>query len=202
MHTPRHATRARPQLEQYDGPLAEQYRRALLMDVTDLALEGDDERALPVGMTNANKRDVLRQKCVDHLLGGGRRAALEALAHGLASAPTVWAHVRAHVHTGAELRLLLLDGLGRARTDAAALEEARARQAAVAEMVRTLGRGHAFRCPNGHLYFIGECGGAMQQGRCVECGAPVGGGQHRLRADNAHDGAVDGSAAPAWPPRG
>ena len=142
------------QLEQYDGPLAAQCRVALLADVSNWALEGDDVRALPCGMTNANKRDLLRTACVARLLGGGRRAALEALARGLASAPAVWAHVRAYVHTGAELRLLLLSGLRDARS--AALEEARQGQAAVGEMVRTLGRGHAFRCPNGHLFFIGE----------------------------------------------
>ena len=28
-----------------------------------------------------------------------------------------------------------------------------------------LGQGHWFTCPNGHPYFIGECGGAMQTGK-------------------------------------
>ncbi|CAK0864128.1 unnamed protein product, partial [Prorocentrum cordatum] len=63
------------------------------------------------------------------------------------------------------------------------------------------GAGHWFACPNGHPYFIGECGGAMQESRCPECGARVGGGSHRLLADNSYvaDFAGDGAAPPAWP---
>ncbi|CAI5474007.1 unnamed protein product [Closterium sp. Yama58-4] len=48
-----------------------------------------------------------------------------------------------------------------------------------------LGRGHWYRCPNGHVYVIVDCGMAMQQSRCPECGAAVGGGSHTLRADNS-----------------
>lgn len=47
------------------------------------------------------------------------------------------------------------------------------------------GTGHFFQCPNGHVYVIGECGGAMQTSRCPECGARIGGSQHNLVADNA-----------------
>ncbi|KAF9349803.1 hypothetical protein BGX26_011932 [Mortierella sp. AD094] len=55
-------------------------------------------------------------------------------------------------------------------------------------MAATLGgSGHWYRCPNGHTYVIGECGMAMEQSRCPECGATVGGGSHRLRSDNALD---------------
>lgn len=43
---------------------------------------------------------------------------------------------------------------------------------------------HWFECPNGHPYFIGECGGAMQESRCIECGAVVGGGSHQLNPTN------------------
>lgn len=43
----------------------------------------------------------------------------------------------------------------------------------------------SYRCPNGHLFVIGECGGAMQVGRCVECGAPVGGQNHRVLEGNS-----------------
>jgi len=46
-------------------------------------------------------------------------------------------------------------------------------------------RGHFYRCPNGHPYVITECGGAMQASVCPECGADIGGGNHRLRGDNA-----------------
>ncbi|KAL7565937.1 hypothetical protein ACA910_008397 [Epithemia clementina (nom. ined.)] len=43
---------------------------------------------------------------------------------------------------------------------------------------------HWYECPNGHPYFIGECGGAMQRSQCIECGAEVGGEGHRLDATN------------------
>jgi hypothetical protein len=48
---------------------------------------------------------------------------------------------------------------------------------------------HWYQCPNGHPYFIGECGGAMQESRCPDCGAPVGGTSHRLLSSNR--GAAD-----------
>lgn len=32
-----------------------------------------------------------------------------------------------------------------------------------------LERGAWNKCPNGHLYVIGECGGAMQHSRCPDC---------------------------------
>ncbi|KAL6075671.1 NFX1-type zinc finger-containing protein 1 [Balamuthia mandrillaris] len=44
--------------------------------------------------------------------------------------------------------------------------------------------GHWFECPNGHVYTIGECGGAMQRSSCPECGEVVGGGDHRLAEGN------------------
>lgn len=43
---------------------------------------------------------------------------------------------------------------------------------------------HWFQCPNGHPYFIGECGRAMQESRCIECGERVGGSGHRLLSTN------------------
>jgi len=47
--------------------------------------------------------------------------------------------------------------------------------------------GHFYRCRNGHPYVITECGGAMESSQCPECGAPVGGGSHRLHHGNARD---------------
>lgn len=47
---------------------------------------------------------------------------------------------------------------------------------------------HWYECPNGHPYFIGECGGAMQESRCIECGAVVGGTNHSLNATNRRAG--------------
>jgi hypothetical protein len=45
-------------------------------------------------------------------------------------------------------------------------------------------RGHLYQCPNGHMYVIGECGGAMQRSRCPECHAWVGGEYHNLDSSN------------------
>ena len=53
---------------------------------------------------------------------------------------------------------------------------------------------HWFECPNGHPYFIGECGGAMQESRCIECGAAVGGSGHRLLGTNRSAGGAIAAA--------
>lgn len=44
--------------------------------------------------------------------------------------------------------------------------------------------GHFYRCPNGHTFVIGECGGAMQTSRCPECGEAIGGNNHSLLQSN------------------
>jgi hypothetical protein len=44
--------------------------------------------------------------------------------------------------------------------------------------------GHWYCCPNGHPYSIGECGGAMEQSTCPECGETIGGSNHRLANSN------------------
>jgi hypothetical protein len=62
-----------------------------------------------------------------------------------------------------------------------------------AAIVALVGRGHAFRCPNGHVYFVGECGGAMEETRCPDCGAGIGGRDHQLGEGNEHAPEVDGS---------
>jgi len=46
--------------------------------------------------------------------------------------------------------------------------------------------GHWNKCPNGHLYFIGECGQAMQKGVCPDCGAKIGGSDHKLTEGNTN----------------
>lgn len=43
---------------------------------------------------------------------------------------------------------------------------------------------HWYECPNGHPYFIGNCGQAMQTAKCAECGEEVGGSNHRLLPTN------------------
>ena len=58
--------------------------------------------------------------------------------------------------------------------------------------------GHWYKCPNGHVYAIGECGGAMEETKCPECKETIGGTQHRLAQGNAHAGDFDGSHHAAW----
>ncbi|XP_038209946.1 NFX1-type zinc finger-containing protein 1-like [Zerene cesonia] len=58
--------------------------------------------------------------------------------------------------------------------------------------------GHWFKCPNGHFYCIGECGGAMEVGKCPECGQAIGGSSHKLLDSNSHAKELDGSQFPAW----
>ena len=35
-----------------------------------------------------------------------------------------------------------------------------------------------YKCPNGHLYVVGECGRPMEQSICPDCGAGIGGREH------------------------
>lgn len=67
-------------------------------------------------------------------------------------------------------------------------------------IVKAIGltKGHWFKCPNGHYYCIGECGGAVRTAKCPECGALIGGAQYRLLGDNVHAPEMDGSSRAAW----
>ncbi|KAK4160894.1 hypothetical protein QBC43DRAFT_269827 [Cladorrhinum sp. PSN259] len=42
--------------------------------------------------------------------------------------------------------------------------------------------GHWYNCENGHPFAIGECGMPMEQARCPECGAKIGGQDHQAVA--------------------
>lgn len=97
--------------------------------------------------------------------------------------------------------------------DAVAQRHGRERQALSEverrEVDRAMGGGQSaggrwFACPNGHPYYIGDCGGAMVESTCPECGARVGGSAHRLREDNQYlaNFAGDGPVRPAWPGMG
>jgi len=94
------------------------------------------------------------------------------------------------------------------RADAAAdaprtaAEVLRAEQRAAIKALQAAGgakKGGIYTCPNGHLYAIGDCGGAMERSVCPECGAAIGGADHRAAAGNRVNLDVDGAAAPAWP---
>ncbi|XP_049949017.1 NFX1-type zinc finger-containing protein 1-like [Schistocerca serialis cubense] len=69
------------------------------------------------------------------------------------------------------------------------------------EVVKAVGErsGHWFKCQNGHYYVIGNCGGAVHEGRCPDCKATIGGVGYRLHTGNRHAGELDGSAHPAYP---
>jgi len=68
------------------------------------------------------------------------------------------------------------------------------------EIVKAMGfsQGHWFKCKNGHIFAIGECGGAMEESKCNECGAQIGGSSHRLLADNSIAQEMDGSRHSAY----
>lgn len=61
-----------------------------------------------------------------------------------------------------------------------------------------LNKGHWYKCPNGHVYAIGDCGGAMQQSKCPECDAAIGGTNHNLIQGNAVATEMDGAEHAAW----
>ena len=61
-----------------------------------------------------------------------------------------------------------------------------------------LAKGHWFKCPNGHFYCIGDCGGAMEEANCPECGARIGGQNHALISDNQLAPEMDGARYAAW----
>ncbi|KIW10744.1 hypothetical protein PV08_10043 [Exophiala spinifera] len=42
--------------------------------------------------------------------------------------------------------------------------------------------GHWYNCIRGHPFAIGECGMPMEEARCPECGAPIGGSHHQAVA--------------------
>ncbi|TNM88642.1 hypothetical protein fugu_004896 [Takifugu bimaculatus] len=58
--------------------------------------------------------------------------------------------------------------------------------------------GHWYKCPNGHVYVITECGGAMESRQCPDCSATIGGDSHRLASGNNVATEMDGSLHPAW----
>lgn len=53
-----------------------------------------------------------------------------------------------------------------------------------------------YRCPNGHPYVIGDCGGATQAASCPECGARIGGTGHQLTSGNTQHQELASLAGP------
>ncbi|XP_054720298.1 NFX1-type zinc finger-containing protein 1-like [Uloborus diversus] len=62
-----------------------------------------------------------------------------------------------------------------------------------------LSLGHWYQCPNGHVYCITECGGAMEEGKCYECNEKIGGRNHRLLDTNRVAREMDGATQSSWP---
>ncbi|XP_076869960.1 NFX1-type zinc finger-containing protein 1 [Brachyhypopomus gauderio] len=61
-----------------------------------------------------------------------------------------------------------------------------------------LNLGHWYKCPNGHIYAIGDCGGAMEKRPCPTCGAVIGGANHTLAEGNSVATEMDGAQHAAW----
>ncbi|KAL7619743.1 hypothetical protein AAE478_010285 [Parahypoxylon ruwenzoriense] len=53
------------------------------------------------------------------------------------------------------------------------------------------GTGHWYTCAQGHPFTIANCGLPMQEARCPECGAPIGGRDHQLTQGVQRDEAMD-----------
>ncbi|XP_078411503.1 NFX1-type zinc finger-containing protein 1 isoform X1 [Cetorhinus maximus] len=67
-------------------------------------------------------------------------------------------------------------------------------------IVKAMGlrQGHWFKCPNGHVYVITECGGAMEKAKCPDCDAEIGGTNHALESSNQVASEMDGAQFSAW----
>uniref|UniRef100_A0A8D0HDW3 RZ-type domain-containing protein n=1 Tax=Sphenodon punctatus TaxID=8508 RepID=A0A8D0HDW3_SPHPU len=68
------------------------------------------------------------------------------------------------------------------------------------QIVEAMGfpRGHWFKCRNGHVYAISDCGGAMERSRCPECQGIIGGENHALDRSNELAPEMDGATHAAW----
>lgn len=58
--------------------------------------------------------------------------------------------------------------------------------------------GHWYKCPNGHVYIITECGGATESRTCPDCNATIGGRNHALASGNQVASEMDGAQHSAW----
>ncbi|XP_072169617.1 NFX1-type zinc finger-containing protein 1-like [Diadema setosum] len=62
-----------------------------------------------------------------------------------------------------------------------------------------LSEGNWFKCPQGHVYATGECGGATVQSTCPDCSSTTGGRFHAFRPDNCLARKMEGARHAAWP---
>ncbi len=59
--------------------------------------------------------------------------------------------------------------------------------------------GRWFKCPNGHVYVVTECGGVTEIGKCNECGSTIGGENHQVLQFNQLATEMDGAQSPMYP---
>ncbi|KAK4059287.1 hypothetical protein Trihar35433_11040 [Trichoderma harzianum] len=137
-----------------------------------LCLSFDECTMWPVGrdlMTEQNE-DSLKEEALNHIQKA--RALLEEY-------PST-AVFRDEIDSVEEM---ICDGIYRPVT----AEEVRAVYNAMSNEFR--GTGHWYVCENNHPFTIGECGMPMQEARCPECGARIGGRNHQAVEGTRH--AVD-----------
>ena len=51
------------------------------------------------------------------------------------------------------------------------------------EVIRSLGT-TVYKCPKGHIYLVGDCGRPMEESKCPDCGAKIGGRNHISATNN------------------
>nr|XP_039261973.1 NFX1-type zinc finger-containing protein 1-like [Styela clava] len=61
-------------------------------------------------------------------------------------------------------------------------------------------KGHWYKCSKGHIYSIGDCGGATVTSVCPDCKEQIGGTSHRLLTSNRIASEMDGATRPAYDP--
>ena len=88
----------------------------------------------------------------------------------------------------------LLEKIGKSVGGLAVSEQGRV------SIVKAMGmsKGHWFKCPKGHIYAIGDCGGATVESTCPECKSRIGGVGHKVRDDNTFAPEMDDAGHPAW----
>ena len=57
---------------------------------------------------------------------------------------------------------------------------------------------YMFLYSTGHVYAIGECGGANESGKCPECKSAIGGQSHMLASGNELAPVMDGARFAAY----
>ncbi|KAG6941372.1 hypothetical protein JG687_00019692 [Phytophthora cactorum] len=162
------------------------------------SMQAGEARLMLVQILLANAEEKLSESVNTETERKTREKAVERFAyeaHGVLSSleKSAESFLSKHGQDVRDLRQKLLSVVQRARNGTfyqkVSVDEMRAIKTAMQEEFR--GSGHWYRCENGHSYSIGECGMAMEETRCPECGAPVGGREHTLVQGSRHDSRMD-----------